>query len=327
MEQDNTLDLGQVTDPTEATDEFIEITFPDRKDAAPAPKRRRLWPILSIAAVLLSAVGLCLFLYSSQGQSTPEAVAQAYAAAQAKAHVGPIYRLFPAALQHRFRGWRADLLEEMDEFYYAYGQDTAASLVSVEDYSQADRLSMSALLEVEISNYKQVVLQKELDGRLRNIHLDVIEIQNKWYLTEVWNDDIVPGIGFDDPAQAVDAYLTAFASGDYAGMASALSPALAHIAIEKGYGLRDMIYELDDFVSNEQSGQPVSYSLLQTKDYSAYQTQNITEILGIQPQAYCAYHLEALIGDTLYTVVFDLVQADDRWGITAVWDYNKSYIL
>jgi hypothetical protein len=143
----------------------------------------------------------------------------------------------------------------------------------------------------------------------------------------VWNDDILPSNGAAQPEDAVDTYLSALAAGDPEGMALAMAPALLDRAIEEGYGLRAVFAEIDDFYAAGLSGNPIAYTLTQTTDYSAYQAQSMAEVLGIQPQTYRAYYYEALIADTVYTLVIDMVQIDDCWGITAVWDYNKSYIL
>ncbi len=327
MEQDNTLDLGKVTGVTEATDEFVEITLPEKQ---PAPrKKKRLWPslLLSLVALLGLTAGVFTFLYSSQGQASPQALTEAYAAALADGNTGQVYRLFPDVIQRRWMGSRADLILELDEFSFAYGQIGDWSILSTKDYTEADRASFSSILGTDLTGYQEVILETIIDDRIRHLHLDVIELDEKWYLAQVWNDDILPGIGFSQPEEAIDAYLSAFTANSLEGMSLALSPALAQAAIEKGYGLRSMLCEIDGFTAAGLSGSPVTYTINQTKDYSAYQAQSMAEILGVEPQAYRAYHLEAVIGDTVYTAVFDLAQFDDCWGITAVWDYNKSYII
>ncbi len=327
MEQDNTLDLGKVTGVTEATDEFVEITLPEKEPAPHKKKRRWPWLVFSLVALLGLAAGILTFLYSSQGQASPQALTETYAAALSDGNTGQIYRLFPDVIQRRWNGSRADLILELDEFAFAYGRIGHWSILSTSDYTEADRSSFSSILNTDITHYQEVILETVIDDRIRRLHLDVIEIEGEWYLAQVWNDDILPGIGFAQPEEAIDAYLSAFTANNFDGMAAALSPALAQSAIEKGYGLRSMLCEIDDFTAVGLSGQPVSYTITQTKDYSAYQAQSMAEILGVQPQAYRAYHLEAVIGDTVYTAVFDLARLDDRWGITAVWDYNKSYII
>lgn len=327
MEQDNTLDLGKVTGVTEATDEFVEITLPEKQPAPKKKKRRWPWFALGLVALLGLAVGSLTFLFGSQGQATPDAVAKLYAQALTDHNTAQVYRLFPDAIQSRHVGSRADLVAKLDEFYFAYGQPGEWSVLSIKDYSEADRASFCAILDTDITGYKEVILKKIIDDRARYLHVDVIQVKEKWYLAEVWNDDILPGSGFADPETAVSTYLTAFTSADLDGMALAVAPALATAATEKGYGLRDMLREIDDFTAADLCGSPVTYTVTQTKDYSAYQSQSIAEVLGAQPQAYRAYHLEATVGDTVYTMVIDLVQLDDVWGITAVWDYNKSYIL
>ncbi len=327
MEQDNTLDLGKVTGVTESTDEFVEITLPEKEPAPHKRKRRWPWLLFGLVALLGLTAGIFTFLFSSQGQPSPQALTETYATALADGNTGQVYRLFPDVIQRRWMGSRADLVTELDEFAYAYGQIGDWSILSTKDYTEADRASFSSILGTDLAGYQEVILETVIDDRVRHLHLDIIELDGKWYLAQVWNDDILPGSGFSQPEEAMDAYLSAFAANSFDDMALALSPALAQAAIEKDYGLRDMLCEIDDLTASGLSGQPVSYTITQTKDYSAYQSQSMAEILGVQPQSYRAYHLEAIIGDTVYTVVFDLAQLDDRWGITAVWDYNKSYII
>lgn len=309
------------------TDEFVEIILPEPKPPAPKKKARWPWVLCGILFLLGMIAGIFAFLFSSQGQASPQAVAEQYAHALSAGKTGAVYRLFPQAIQSRHSGSRAALVENLDDFAFAYGQPGDWSILSASDYDPAARLSFSAILDTDITGYQEVILEKTIDGRIRRLHLDVIEIDGNWYLAEVWNDDILPGAGFADPESAINSYLTAFASADRETMAAALAPDLLYAAMEEEYGLRAMLTELDDFYAAGRCGSPVTYTLTQTKDYSAYQAQSMAEVLGVQPQAYRAFYYEATVGDTVYTMVIDLVQIDDRWGITAVWDYNKSYIL
>ena len=307
--------------------DFIKIKRPSRRSR----KRRRppIWPRLALGILVIVGLifGICAFLYSSQGQPSPQAVAERYMTAAAADKSGAIYRLFPQAIQSRHSGSRTDLVEQLDDFVYAYGRDGDWSILSTEAYSQSSLTAFNALLDADITDYQHLTLQKDIDGRTRNIHLDVIQIGGKWYLAEVWNDDVLPANGAASPEEAVDLYLAAFAANDAEGMALALAPALLDRAIEENYGLRAMLGEIDDFYAAGLSANPVSYTLTQTKDYSAYQAQSIAEVLGTHPQIYRAFYYEATLNDTVYTLVIDLVQINDRWGITAVWDYNKSYII
>ena len=312
---------------TSFTDEFIEIVLDDRKPPASPKKRRWLWPILSIVTLLLLAGGLFLFLFTPNGQASPEAVAQVYANAMMNDRAGQVYRLFPSAITSRHSGSREALVEELDEFCYTYGQASEYTLVSVTEYDASLRQNFSTVLDTEIADYQHITLAMTLDERERHLHLDVLEIEGKWYLAEVWNDDVLVGNGFALSEEAIDAYFAAFSAGSADGMSLALSPSLTETAITKQYGLRQMLVELDDFYAAGTGGRPVSYSHIQTKTYSAYQTQSIAEILGIQPQAYRAYYFDACVGDTVYTLVIDLVQVNDRWGITRVWDYSKEYMI
>lgn len=305
----------------------IEIKRPSRR----SKKRRKppIWPRLALGVLIIAGLifGIRAFLYSSQGQATPQAVAERYMTAAAADKSGVIYRLFPQDIQSRHGGSRADLVEELDDFVYAYGRDGDWSILSTEAYSQSSLMAFNALLDADITDYQHLTLQKDIDGRTRNIHLDVIQMNEKWYLAEVWNDDVLPGNGTATPEEAIDIYLAALSANDPEGMALALAPALLDRAMEKGYGLRTMLGEIDDFFAAGLAGNPVSYTLTQTKDYSAYQAQSMAEVLGAHPQIYRAFYYEATLNDTVYTLVIDLVQINDRWGITAVWDYNKSYIL
>lgn len=309
------------------TDEFIEIVLPT--PPAPEKKKRPRWPWFVCSALFLVGLtaGILAFLFSSQGQASPTAVAEQYMAAFAADRSGAVYRLFPSVIQSRHSGSRADLVIALDDFAAAYGQEGEWTLTSSEDYDQSSRLHFSTILNVDITGYQHLTVQKILDAQTRNLHLDVIEIDGKWYLAQVWNDDILPHNGADQPEDAVDTYISAFAANDAEGMALGLSPALLDRAIKEGYGLRDMLCEIDDFYADGLSGNPISYTLTQTKDYSAYQAQSMAEVLGVQPQVYRAYYYEAIIDETVYNLVIDLVQVDGRWGITAVWDYNKNYIL
>lgn len=309
------------------TDEFVEIILPEPKPPAPKKKARWPWVLCGILLLLGVTAGILAFLFSSQGQASPQAVAEQYANAVSAGRTGAVYRLFPHAIQSRHSGSRAALVESLDDFTFAYGQNSDWSILSAADYDPAARLSFSAILGTDITGYQEILLEKTIDGRARRLHLDVIEIGGKWYLAEVWNDDILPGNGFADPESAIRSYLTAFAGADREAMAAALAPDLLDTAIEKEYGLRAMLTELDDFYAASLCGSPVTYTLTHAKDYSAYQTQSMAEVLGKQPQAYRAFYCEATVGDTVYTAVIDLVQVDERWGITALWDYHKSYIL
>lgn len=309
------------------TNDFIEIVLPSRR--ANKHKKRPLWPWFVLGALFLIGliVGILVFLFSSQGQATPQAVAERYMTAAAADKPGAVYRLFPQDIQSRHSGSRIDLVEELDDFVYAYGQDGDWSILSAENYDQSSLVTFNTLLNADITAYQHLTVQKTIDGRTRHLHLDVIQIKEKWYLAEVWNDDILPADGTASPEEAVDIYLSAFAAGDAEGMGLVLAPALLDRAVKEDYGLRAMLGEIDDFYAAALSPNPISYTLTQTKDYSAYQSQSMAEVLGIQPQIYRAFYYEAIIDDTVYTMVVDLVQVDDRWGITAVWDYNKSYIL
>ncbi len=312
---------------TSFTDEFIEIVLDDRKSPTPPKKRRWLWPILSILTLLLLAGGLFLFLFSPNGQVSPEAVAQAYANAMMNDRAGQVYRLFPSAITSRHAGSRVALVEELDEFCHAYGQANEYTLVSVAAYDTELRQNFSTVLDTEITDYQHITLAMTMDGRERHLHLDVLEIGGKWFLAEVWNDDILVGNGFAQSEEAIDAYFAAFSADSAEGMSLSLSPSLTEAAIAKPYGLRQMLVELDDFYAAGAGGRPVSYSHIQTKNYSAYQTQSMAEVLGVEPQAYRAYYFDACVGDTVYTLVVDVVQVDDRWGITRIWDYHKEYII
>ncbi len=308
------------------TNEFVEIVFNEGQPPAPSKKRRWLWPVLGVATLLLALGGLFLFLFTPQGQASPEALAQAYANAMMKDRVGQVYRLFPSAITRRAGGTREALVEELDEFCYAYGQTDGYTLLSITEYEPQLRQSFSTILDTEITDYRHIILEMTLDGQARHLHLDVLKIKEKWYLAEVWNDDVLVGNGFALPEEAVDAYFAAFCADSLDGMSLALSPALTEAAIAKQYGLRQMLCEIDDFYA-EGGCRPVSYSHIQTKAYSAYQTQSIAEILGPEPQAYRAYYYDACVGDTVYTLVVDLVQVNDTWGIARVWDYHKEYMI
>lgn len=309
------------------TNDFIEIVLPSRR--SDRHKKPPLWPWITggVLFIAVLTVGILLFLYSSQGQTSPQAVVERYMSAAAADKPGAVYRLFPSDIQSRHSGSRTDLVEELDDFVYAYGQDGDWSILSTEVYDRSSLLTFNALLDTDITDYQHLTVQKTIDGITRRLHLDVIQIEGKWYLAEVWNDDILPGNGAATPEDAIDTYLSAFAADDPEGMALVLAPALLDRAIAEGYGLRAMLGEIDDFYAAGLSRNPVSYTLTQTKDYSAYQAQSMAEVLGVQPQIYRAFYFEAVIDDTVYTLVVDFVQIDDRWGITAVWDYNKSYIL
>ena len=309
------------------TDEFIEIVLDERKPPVPSKKKRWLWPVLGAVTLLGLLGGLFLFLFTPQGQDSPEAVAQVYAKAMMKDRVGQVYRLFPSAITSRHSGTREALVEELDEFCYAYGQSDGYTLVSVTAYDAELRQSFSTILDTEIADYQHIILAMTLDERERQLHLDVLQIQNQWYLAEVWNDDVLVGNGFAQYEQAIDSYFTAFSANSPDGLSLALAPSLTNAAIAKQYGLRQMLFEVDDFYAADACGQPVSYSYIQTKTYSAFQAQSIAEILGVQPQAYRACYFDACVGDTVYTLVIDLVQVNDRWGITRVWDYHKEYII
>ena len=306
---------------------FIASRRPSRRSR----KRRRppIWPRLALGVLVIVGLifGIRAFLYSSQGQTTPQAVAERYMTAAAADKPGAVYRLFPQDIQSRHGGSRTDLVEELDDFAYAYGQKEDWSILSTEAYSQSSLLAFNALLDTNITAYQHLTIQKTIDNRSRNLHLDVIQINEKWYLAEVWNDDVLPCNGTATPEEAVDTYLSAWSAGDPEGMARALAPALLDHAMAEGYGLRNMLGEIDDFYAAGLSPTPISYTLTQTKDYSAYQAQSMAEVLGVQPQIYRAFYYEAVLGDTVYTMVIDLVQIDERWGSTAVWDYNKSYII
>lgn len=309
------------------TDEFVEIVFNDGQPPAPSKKRRWLWPVLGIATLLLAVGVLFLFLFTPQGQASPEALAQTYANAMMKDRVGQVYRLFPSAIARRMSGTRQALVEELDEFCYAYGQTDGYTLLSVTEYEPQLRQSFSTILNTEITDYRHITLSMTIDGRDRHLHLDVLKIKEKWYLAEVWNDDVLIGNGFALPEEAVDAYMASFTANSTEGMSLALAPSLTEAAVAKQYGLRQMLGEVDDFYAAGKSGHPVSYSHIQTKSYSAYQTQSMAEVLGAEPQAYRAYYYDACVGDTVYTLVVDLVQVNDRWGITRVWDYHKEYMI
>lgn len=308
------------------TDEFIEIVLDDRQPPAPPKKRRRIWLALSVATLLVAVGGLFLFLFTPQGQTSPEALAQTYANAMMQDRVGQVYRLFPSAIARRHSGSRESLVEELDEFCYAYGQADGYTLQSVTAYTPELCQSFSTVLDTEITDYRQITLSMTLEERTRQLHLDVLLINGKWYLAQVWNDDVLVGSGFTTPEEAVDLYFDAFSAESLDGMSLALSPALTETAIAKQYTLRQMLGEVDDFY--EKSGcLPVTYTPIQTKTYSAYQTQSMAEVLGVEPQAYRAYYFDACVGDTVYTLVVDLVQVNDAWGITRVWDYHKEYMI
>lgn len=308
---------------TSFTDEFIEIVLDERKPTAPPKKRRWLWPLLGIATLLVLAGGLLLFLFTPNGQPSPEALAQTYANAMMNDQVGQVYRLFPSAIARRHSGTREALVEELDEYCYAYGQADGYALVSVAEYDTDLRQSFSTILDAEIADYRHITLSMMLDGRERRLHLDTLNIQGKWYLAEVWNDDVLVGNGFANPEEAATAYFSALGGNSLEGISLTLSPALTTAAIEKQYGLRQMLCEVDDLYAVD--AHSVTYSHIQTKNYSAYQTQSIAEVLGEPPQAYRAYYYDACVGDTVYTLVLDLVQIGDRWGITRIWNYDKEY--
>ena len=293
----------------------------------PHKRRRRVSPLAFLLALLILAGGLLILFTPSRGAKTPEALAQTYAKAMAKDRVGRIYRLFPKAITGRYSGSRAAFVEEMDEFCYAYGQADGYTLVSVTEYEEPLRQTFSKILNTEIADYRHITLSMTIDGRERNLHLDALQIKNRWYLAEVWNDDVMVGNGFATPEQAVDAYASAFSGKDPNGVSLAFSPALADSAIAKQYGLRQMLYEVDDLYTANLYGSAFTYTFTEAKDYSAYQTQSIAEVLGVQPQAYRAYYYDACVGDTVYTLVIDVVQINDVWGITRVWDYHKEYVI
>ena len=314
--------------PSGITKDFIEIHLPTRPHKK--RKRRTVNPRALLLFLLLVAaftVGPLLFLHSSQGQASPEALCGRYMKAFAADRPGVVYRLFPSELQSRHSGSRSAMVETLDDFAYAYGQSSDWSVLSQTDYPEASRQAFSLLLGREVSGYCDTVVRTTLDGQVRQLHLDMVCIKNRWYLAEVWNDDLLPVNGYDTPEDAVDTYLSALCANDPEGMALALAPALVDRAIAEGYGLRATLSELDDFFAGGLSGNPVYYTLTQTKDYSAYQAQSIAEILGAQPQTYQAFYYDATVGDTVYTLVVDLACLDGRWGITAVWDYNKSYVI
>lgn len=293
----------------------------------PRKRRRRVSPLAFLLALLILAGGLLILFTPSRGAKTPEALAQTYAKAMARDRVGRIYRLFPKAITGRYSGPRAAFVEEMDEFCYAYGQANGYTLVSVTEYEEPLRQTFSEILDTEIADYRHITLSMAIDGRERLLHLDSLQIKNRWYLSEVWNDDVLIGTGFASPEEAMEAYASAFEVDDLNGISVALAPALTEAAVEKQYGLRQMLCEVDDLYAAGLSGESLTYTLTETKDYSPYQAQSMAEVLGEQPQAYRAYYYDACVGDTVYTLVVDMVQMGDRWGITRVWDYLKEYMI